>query len=97
MTVIAYSAKHKVIAADSRCSDSSGMHVTTCQKLFRLKNGAVLGTSGDSDDRDVRDLLGKVKLTKLPSRLQLAGAVLPVSRHHGLPNIRSVRCLHLAP
>jgi 20S proteasome alpha/beta subunit len=72
MTVIAYSSKHKIIAADSRLSDEIGMHVTNCQKLFRLRSGAVLGTAGDSDDRDVRELLGKVTLNKLPRRVALA-------------------------
>lgn len=71
MTVIAYSARHKIIAADSRCSDALGMHITNCQKIFRLKNGALLGTAGDSDDRDVRDLLAKATPRKLPSRAQL--------------------------
>ena len=69
MTVIAYSAKHRVMAADSRCTDNGGMHVTTCQKIFRLRNGALLGTSGESDDRDVRALLSR---SKLPTRAQLA-------------------------
>jgi 20S proteasome alpha/beta subunit len=72
MTVIAYSSKHRVLAADSRCSDSTGMHLTNCQKLFRLRNGAVLGTAGDSDDRDVRELLSKATPRKMPSRAQLA-------------------------
>lgn len=72
MTVIAYSTKHRVLAADSRCSDASGMHVTSCQKIFRLKNGALLGTAGDSDDRDVRDLLARATPRKMPSRNVLA-------------------------
>lgn len=72
MTVIAYSSRHRVLAADSRCSDAMGMHVTNCQKIFRLRNGAILGTAGDSDDRDVRDLLAKATPRKLPSRAILA-------------------------
>ena len=72
MTVIAYSRKHKILAADSRCSNEFGMHLTNCQKIFRLKNGALLGTSGDSDDRDVRNLLAKATPRRLPSRQQLA-------------------------
>jgi|SRR5579875_1141208 len=72
MTVIAYSSKHRILAADSRCSDTYGMHLTSCQKVFRLKNGALLGTAGDSDDRDMRDLLAKSTPRKLPTRGQLA-------------------------
>jgi 20S proteasome alpha/beta subunit len=52
MTVVAYSAKHKIMASDSRSTDDDGMHMTNCRKIFRLKNGALLGTAGDSDDRD---------------------------------------------
>jgi len=72
MTVIAYSSKHRIIAADSRCSDASGMHLTNCKKIFTLRNGALLGTAGDSDDRDVRELLSKASPRKLPSRAALA-------------------------
>lgn len=72
MTVIAYSAKHKILAADSRCTDSYGMHFTNCKKIFRLKNGALLGTAGDSDDRDVRALLDKATPKRMPTRFQLA-------------------------
>ena len=72
MTVIAYSRKTKVLAADSRCSNEFGMHLTNCQKIFRLKNGALLGTSGDSDDREVRNLLAKATPRRMPSKQQLA-------------------------
>lgn len=72
MTVIAYSSKHRILAADSRCSDATGMHLTNCQKVFRLRNGALLGTAGDSDDREVRELLAKATPRKMPSRTQLA-------------------------
>jgi 20S proteasome alpha/beta subunit len=72
MTVIAYSSKHMLLAADSRCSDSLGMHVTNCQKLFRLKNGLLLGTAGSSDFRDIRDMLSKATPKKMPSRAALA-------------------------
>lgn len=68
MTVIAYSARHRIMAADSRCSDAYGMHVTNAQKLFRLNNGAILGTAGDSDERDVRALLASASPRKMPSR-----------------------------
>lgn len=72
MTVIAYSAKHRILAADSRCSDAFAMHLTNCRKIFRLKNGALLGTAGDDDDREVQALLGKASPRKMPTRQQLA-------------------------
>lgn len=72
MTVIAYSSKHRIMAADSRCTDEFGMHLTYAQKVFVLKNGALLGTAGDSDDRDVRELLSKSTPRKLPARQTLA-------------------------
>jgi 20S proteasome alpha/beta subunit len=72
MTVIAYRSKHRILAADSRCSDSLGMHLTNCQKIFRLRNGALLGTAGDSDDRDVRDVLSRATPRKMPVRKALA-------------------------
>lgn len=72
MTVVAYSSKHRVLAADSRCSSESGMHFTNMQKLFRLRNGALLGISGDTDTRDVRELLGRAAPGRMPSREKLA-------------------------
>src|SRR5580693_5823571 len=48
------------------------MHVTTCQKVFTLRNGALLGTAGDSDDRDVRAILATATPRKMPSRAVLA-------------------------
>jgi ATP-dependent protease HslVU (ClpYQ) peptidase subunit len=71
MTVIAYSARHRVMAADSRtCLDS--MHVTNAQKIVRLKSGALLGMAGDGDCRDFARLLGKVLPKRLPTRDELA-------------------------
>lgn len=72
VTVIAYSREHRVLAADSRCSDSTGMHLTNCQKIFRLGNGAILGTAGDSDDREVRAMLAEALPDKMPARQALA-------------------------
>lgn len=73
MTVIAYSAKHRIMAADSRCSDDTGgMHLTNCQKVFRLKSGAILGLAGDGDARDLFTLLDRVTPRKMPSRAQIA-------------------------
>lgn len=72
MTVIAYSAKHRILAADSRCSDEFSMHLTNCKKIFRLKNGALVGTAGDDDDRLVRAVLEKASPRRMPTRQQLA-------------------------
>jgi 20S proteasome alpha/beta subunit len=73
VTVIAYSRRHRVLAADSRSSDAFGMHLTDCRKVFRLASGAVIGTAGDSDDREVRALLAKIASPdKLPPRHALA-------------------------
>jgi hypothetical protein len=70
MTVIAYSSKHRILASDSRCATET-VHVTTCQKVFRLRSGALLGSAGDGDDRDLISLLEKATPRKMPSRLQL--------------------------
>ena len=70
MTIIAWDGK--TLAADSRCSDAHLMHLTNCRKIFKLKNGALLGTAGDSDDRMVRDILGKASPRKMPTREALA-------------------------
>jgi hypothetical protein len=72
MTVVAYSSRHKVLAADSRLNDEFRMHLTNCRKIFRLANKALLGTAGDSDDRLVRDLLGRATPRKMPSRQHLS-------------------------
>ncbi len=72
MTVIAYSTKHRILAADSRASDDKGeYHLTDCQKVYRLKNGALLGLAGDGDSRDLQTLLEKATPRKMPSRAQL--------------------------
>lgn len=72
MTVIAYASKSRVMAADSRCSNGYLMHLTDCRKIFRLANGALLGSAGDSDDRAVRTLLDKATPRNLPTRDKLA-------------------------
>lgn len=71
MTVVAWSAKLKILASDSRCSDEHETHFTSMKKLFRLKNGALYGSAGESDDRDVRDMLAKSSPRRLPSRAAL--------------------------
>jgi len=69
VTVIAYSARHRIMASDSRMTDS-GSHLTTCKKIFRAKTGALLGLAGDGDARDIVRLFER--RTKMPSRATLA-------------------------
>lgn len=76
MTVIAYSRRSGVMAADSRCSDDGGYHLTTCRKIVRLRSGALLGIAGDGDARDMQEILEDATPEDLPSRgelVQLAG------------------------
>lgn len=70
MTCIAY--KDGVMAADSKCTDYTGMFITKSQKLFRLPNKSVLGTAGDADVRLLFEVLGKASLKRLPSKADLA-------------------------
>lgn len=73
MTVVAYSSKSRILAADSRCSSTElDKHVTSMEKIFRLKNGALLGIAGEADVRDLCELLSKATPRKLPTRQQLA-------------------------
>lgn len=71
MTVIAFSAKHRAIASDSRCSDKHDAHFTQTKKVYRLKNGAIYGSAGASDDRDLRAMLARSTPRRLPSRADL--------------------------
>lgn len=73
MTVIAYSAKSRIMAADSRASDDEGeYHLSQCRKIVRLKSGALLGQAGDGDGRDLEKLLDRVTPRTLPTRQQIA-------------------------
>jgi ATP-dependent protease HslVU (ClpYQ) peptidase subunit len=72
MTVIAYSSRHRVMAADSRLTEGTSMHLTSVRKLYRLRSGALLGMAGDGDARDMAHLLEKVTPRRLPSRQQIA-------------------------
>jgi 20S proteasome alpha/beta subunit len=72
MTVIAYSSRHRVMAADSRCVDGLEYHLTMCQKVFRLKTGALLGLAGDADARDIVAILERTTPSRLPSRARLS-------------------------
>jgi hypothetical protein len=69
MTTIAY--RHGEMACDS-CWTENGFQVTSMIKIVRLSSGALLGTAGDGDTRDITDLLDKVKSPeKLPTRAAL--------------------------
>jgi len=70
MTTVAY--KDGVMASDSRCTDDSGVYIGRTPKMYRLANGALLGTAGDADARCVIDLLNKSSAKKLPTRKELA-------------------------
>lgn len=73
MTVIAYSSKHRTMAADSRCADDKGeVHLTDCHKILRLKSGALVGMAGDGDARDLMALLERATPSRMPSRKRLA-------------------------
>lgn len=70
MTTIAFDGKE--LACDS-CWASDDMVVTSRNKLTRLRSGAIIGTAGDCDDRDIIALLDKVRVpARLPTREQLA-------------------------
>lgn len=75
MTTIAF--KDGVMAADSKCTDESGAFFTRNTKITRLSNGALVGSAGDVDDREVNALLQKAKApagkpANMPTRSELA-------------------------
>jgi hypothetical protein len=72
MTVIAYSSKHRVLAADSRCAEEGEYHLTNCQKVFVLKSGALFGMAGEADERDFLALLERATPRRMPTRAQIA-------------------------
>jgi hypothetical protein len=67
MTVILYSSKHREMAADTMIS-ADGARVSNEPKILRLKNGALLGSAGDGDTRDLEYVLGRSSIRNLPSR-----------------------------
>lgn len=72
MTVIAYSSKHRVMAADSRCTNGSPVrHLSNTQKIYRLSNGALLGVAGVGDSREFQRLLSKASPRRMPTRKQI--------------------------
>lgn len=72
MTVIAY--RSGIMVSDSLAVDPDTGDVWTFRapKIFRLPNGALLGTAGDYDARELTDLLSRSTVTKLPSKQQIA-------------------------
>ena len=70
MTIIAY--RSGVMACDS-CWATHGTQTVSGIKIKRLSSGALLGSAGDNDSRDMELLLDKIKdPRKLPSRQELA-------------------------
>jgi len=64
MTTIAF--KDNTFAADSRCSSNySSRHTTRCDKLHRLKSGAILGCAGADDTRGLVALLDNIASSEL--------------------------------
>lgn len=69
MTVITW--RSGVMCCDS-CWSSAGTQTVSMIKIKRLASGALLGTAGDNDDRDMVRLLDKIKTPdKLPTRAEL--------------------------
>lgn len=69
MTVIAYTAG--ILASDSRASDGFQILSSNEKKLFRLANGAMVGTAGDCDWRAVEELLAKASPKRMPTKDEL--------------------------
>ena len=72
MTVVAYSSRHRMMAADSRCAEEGEYHLTNCQKVFVLKSGALYGMAGEADERDFLALLERATPRRMPTRAQIA-------------------------
>lgn len=70
MTTVAY--KDGVMASDSRATEDDEYIVGSVQKVWKLPNGALYGSAGDSDDRVLRDILGKIPTTFFPQTLREA-------------------------
>lgn len=69
MTVIVY--KNGVLASDGRLTEENAIFTNSAQKVFRLKDGGLLGSAGDADDHELLTLLNRLK-GKLPTHKQLA-------------------------
>lgn len=83
MTIIAYRAG--IMACDS-CWASAGTQNVSMIKIKRLASGALLGSAGDNDNRQMEQLLDKIKSPdKLPSRADLAATKLEYEGLLALP------------
>jgi ATP-dependent protease HslVU (ClpYQ) peptidase subunit len=69
VTTIAY--RDGVMACDSKASEGH-LFVTKYKKVERLSNGALWGSAGDCDTREVDKLLAKASPERMPTRAQLA-------------------------
>ena len=69
MTVIAY--RSGIMACDS-CWSSYGTQTVSAIKIRRLSSGALLGSAGENDSREMETLLDRIRdPRKLPSRKDL--------------------------
>lgn len=60
------------MACDS-CWASNSLQTTSANKIIRLSSGALLGSAGDGDDREIVAMLDRIRSPeKLPSRAVLA-------------------------
>lgn len=72
MTTITY--KNDIMAADSGLYDDDGHYYGSVEKIFRLKDGSLLGCSGDGDQRLLIALLNATGSDISKSQLIEAGA-----------------------
>ncbi len=83
MTIIAWRAG--VMCCDS-CWASAGTQTVSMIKIKRLSSGALLGSAGENDSREMEHLLDKIKNPdKLPSRAELAATKLDYEGLLALP------------
>jgi ATP-dependent protease HslVU (ClpYQ) peptidase subunit len=68
------------MASDGRVTEEDTVFSDSLQKIFRLKDGSLLGTSGDADDRTLVELFNKQK--KFPSHRQFANLGLEFEAIH---------------
>lgn len=61
------------MASDGRVTEDSSIFTDSLLKIHRLKDGSLLGTAGDADDRSLRDLLNKSKKEPTPKQLTSLG------------------------
>lgn len=96
MTVICYDRKLKRMASDSLCSDM-GFYKTNSVKLYRTSAGAIIGTSGNAECRNMMALFDKVANSdELPSMNEMMATKNEVVWLLALPDnsIFEVYCLY---